>query len=73
MVDEPKAMLLLSQARNKMNADIPKSVFAHRAQLQLQLVQLKAQDQIFLELGVEYDDYLKMFMEHELEGTEEFN
>lgn len=34
--------------------------------------QLKAQDELFVETSVEYEDYLKGLMEMKLEGTPEF-
>lgn len=47
-------------------------VFIHRAQQQLQLHQLKAQDELFLEIGVEHEEFLRKVEELKLESTAEY-
>lgn len=64
-IEVPKANLLVRQARNMKDEKLVRSIFAHRAQQELQMHQLQAQDELWLETcngssaGVEYEDYLK--------------
>ena len=73
-IERPKADLLIRQARNIKDGEVPRTVFSHRAQIELQMVQVKAQDEIFLETGegVEYEDYQKKSEEFETERSQEF-
>ena len=47
-------------------------MFAHHAQQQLALHQFKAQDLLFFEMQVEYEDYLRKADELNLEKTPEY-
>jgi len=69
---EPKALLLLQQARNNSQEEVPRSVFAHRAQQQLSLHQLKAQDTLYLLMGIEYEDYQRKTLEFGVEESAEY-
>ena len=72
-IEEPKADLLIQQARNKTSKDVPLNVFAHKAQIQLQLHMQKAQDELYAELGgIEYSDFLRKCEEFKLDQTEEY-
>ena len=66
-VEKQKAWLLIQQAQNMQKKDVPRSVFAHRAQRDLALHQLQAQDELFLEVGMEYEDFLRKLAELKLE------
>ena len=68
----PRALLLLQQARNKSTEAIPRSVFAYRAHQQLELYQKQAHDELYLELGIEYEDYVRGIQHHKIEDREEY-
>lgn len=73
-IERPKAELLIRQARNMKQEEVPRSVFAHRAQIELQMHQLKAYDELYLETGegVEYEDYVKKSEEFKTEQSPEY-
>ena len=61
------------QARNMKDGEVPRTIFAHKAQKELQMLQVKAQDEIYLETeGANYEDYQKQCEELELEKSNEF-
>ena len=71
-IEGPKAQLLIKQARNTSNRKVPIGVFAHRAQQELQLYNLQAQDELFLEMEVEHEEYLRKMEDYKVDETEEF-
>ena len=72
-IDGPKAELLIRQARNMKEKTQPVTIFAHQAQQEMTFVQLKARDELYIEMdGVEYEVYLKKVEQLKLEETEEY-
>ena len=71
-IAEPKADLLIKQARNMTTKEVPWSVFGHQAHQDLAYHQLKGQDEMFLEMAIEYEDYLKRLTELDLEESEDY-
>ena len=68
----PRAFLLLQQARNRTTEAMPRNVFAYRAQQQLALHQTKIQDEIYLENGIEYEEYQRKSLQMKFEDSAQF-